>query len=123
MICNFTPMPRHPLIVLRIAQQNHSLPRQPGQLSSLERGLQKRLLCHQRLGVGILQLTRQFLGRVRWVGRTGDAAGPEESEVDAGDVDVVGGEEAQDVAFLPLELMDETAAEGEGFDFDVVEAV
>ena len=95
-------MLNHTRVILLVAHQEDPFPLQPRQLSRLVRRLQKRLLRDQRLGLGVLQLPRQLGGRVRWVRGTRDAAGPEQPKVDAGNVHVVGREEAQHVALLPV---------------------
>lgn len=108
------PMPMHPRLIPLIAHQPHHLLPQPRQLRRPFRILQKHLLRDQRTGPRVLQLPRELFDGVCRVGRGGDAAGPLDAEVDGWVVDVVGGEEGEDVAFAPGVGVDEAGAEAGG---------
>ena len=85
--------------------------------------LEERLLSDNDPGARVFKLARKLVDRVGRVRGAGDAGRPVQAEVDNGGVGVVGGEEGEDIALLPLEDVPQAPAEGDGMGLDVREGV
>lgn len=107
-------------LVPSISQQQDPIRRQTRQGRRLARNLQEGLLRSQSLCARVLELACQLLGSVRGIGRARNAARPVDGEIDYRHVNVVGREEAHDMAPFPVEDMAEALAEFEGQAPDVV---
>lgn len=109
--------------ISRVTKQKNPIFRDAHLGRSLEGNWQERLLCNNGLCASILHLVSQLGGRVHRVGGARDAAGPDTAKVDDGDIDVVGGEDAEDVAFFPAKDVLEALAELDAALLDVAKGV
>lgn len=117
------PVLKSTFFISSITQQDDVVERYVRQLGSLASCLEKCTMGDKSLSLGIDQLVRKLFSRVGWIGRTGDAAGPDDAEVDDCSVNVVGREESKHVAFLPLKDMLEATAKGNREIFNLAECV
>lgn len=109
--------------VSRITKQKDSVFWDSNLGSRLESNGQKGLLRNDGLCASILHLVSKLGSCVCRVGGAGDTAGPDAAKVDNGYIDIVRGENAENVALFPAKQMFEALAELDAALLDLAKAV
>ena len=97
-----------------VSKQDDPILRYPSLLRSFHRDFQEGFLCTQCLGSRVFQLEGKLLDRVSWICWRDYPTSPEASIYGGREVDRIGCEKTNDIAFFPFPGGFEALAKGDG---------